>query len=326
MKKVVIVATGGTIAMKKNEAGKSIPAVTGEGLISSVPGIRDIADFEVVNFSNFASCNMKPENLLKLANKIKDILKNKNISGIVITHGTDTIEDSAFFLELTIDDERPIIFTAAQRDASEFDSDGPRNIKNSAKIAIDDCAKNRGIMVSLNEEIFGALYVHKSHTSNVKTFDSGNMGIIGYVDIDRICFYNNHRSKIKFQIPENFPKVVPILAYTGITSDIIDFYIKNGAEGIVIEAFGRGNVPPELEEGIIMAIEQRIPVVITSRCHNGRVLPVYSYRGGSSRLKDFGCIFSEGISTSKSRLLLGLALTQTNDHLKIQDIFNKIAC
>ncbi|PMP86231.1 MAG: asparaginase, partial [Thermodesulfobium narugense] len=111
MKKVVIVATGGTIAMKKNEAGKSIPAVTGEGLISSVPGIRDIADFEVVNFSNFASCNMKPENLLKLANKIKDILKNKNISGIVITHGTDTIEDSAFFLELTIDDERPIIFT-----------------------------------------------------------------------------------------------------------------------------------------------------------------------------------------------------------------------
>ncbi len=326
MKKVVIVATGGTIAMKKNDAGKSVPAVSGEELISSIPGIREIADFEVVNFSNFASCNMKPENLLKLANNIKDILKDEDISGIIVTHGTDTIEDSAFFLELTIDNERPIIFTAAQRDASEFDSDGPRNIINAARIAIDEGAKNRGVMVSLNEEIFGALYVSKKHTSNVRTFSSGNMGIIGYADVDRICFYNNQRSRLKFDIPENFPKVVPILAYTGMTSDIIEFCIKNGANGIVIEAFGRGNVPPELEDAIIMAIEKKVPVVITSRCHNGRVLPIYSYKGGSSRLKDFGCIFSGGISTAKSRLLLGLALTQTNEHLKIQDIFNKVIC
>jgi L-asparaginase len=326
MKKVVIVATGGTIAMKKDKSGKSIPAVSGEELLDSVPGIREIADFEVVNFSNFASCNMKPENLLKLANKVKDILINKDISGIIVTHGTDTIEDSAFFLELTIRDSRPIIFTAAQRDASEFDSDGPRNIRNASRIAIDDRAKNRGVMVSLNEEIFGALYVSKKHTSNVRTFSSGNMGIIGYTDADRVCFYNSQKSKLKFDIPDNFPTVIPILAYTGMDSSIIEFCIKNGTNGIVIEAFGRGNVPPELEDGIIMAIERKIPVVITSRCHNGRVLPIYSYKGGSSRLKDFGCIFSEGISTAKSRLLLGLALTKTSSHLKIQEIFNSIIC
>jgi L-asparaginase len=181
-------------------------------------------------------------------------------------------------------------------------------------------------MVSLNEDIFGALYVSKKHTSNVRTFSSGNMWIIGYTDADRVCFYNSQKSKLKFDIPDNFPTVIPILAYTGMDSSIIEFCIKNGTNGVVIEAFGRGNVPPELEDGIIMAIERKIPVVITSRCHNGRVLPIYSYKGGSSRLKDFGCIFSEGISTAKSRLLLGLALTKISSHLKIQEIFNSIIC
>ncbi|AEE14538.1 Asparaginase [Thermodesulfobium narugense DSM 14796] len=326
MKKVVIIATGGTIAMKKNNSGKSSPAIFGEKLIESVPCIREIADFEIVNFSNFASCNMSPENLIRLAKKVEDILKNKDINGIVITHGTDTVEESAFFLELTIDDERPIIFTAAQRDASEIDSDGPRNIKNAARIATDERAKNRGVMVSLNEEIFGALYVQKTHTSNIKTFSSGEMGMIGYVDIDKICFYNFQKSKIKFKIPENFPVVIPIMAFTGMDSNLIEFCVRSGARGIVIEAFGRGNVPPELEDGILFAREKKIPVVITSRCYNGRVLPVYSYKGGSSRLKDFGCIFSEGLSTAKSRLLLGLALTQTDDSSEIQDIFTNILC
>lgn len=325
LKKIVIVATGGTIAMKKDKFGNSVPAVSGEELLDNIPGIKDIAEFEVVNFSNFASSNMTPENLLKLAKTIRDIFIDKAVSGIIITHGTDTIEDSAFFLELTTNDGRPIVFTAAQRDASEFDSDGPRNIKNAARIIIDKAAKNRGVMVSLNEEIFGALYVSKRHTSNVGAFNSGSMGLIGYADIDKICFYNEQRSKLKFEIPEKFPIVIPILAYTGMNSNIIDFCINNGAKGIVIEAFGRGNVPPELEDRIKVAVET-IPVVITSRCYNGRVLPVYSYKGGSSRLKKLGCIFSEGISTAKSRLLLGLALNKTDEHSKIQDIFNKVIC
>jgi L-asparaginase len=160
----------------------------------------------------------------------------------------------------------------------------------------------------------------------VGTFSSGKMGIIGYTDVDIVCFYNSQKSRLKFEIPDNFPKVMPILAYTGMDSSIIEFCIQNGAMGIVIEAFGRGNVPPELENGIMMAIEKQIPVVITSRCHNGRVLPVYSYKGGSSRLKEFGCTFSNGLSTAKSRLLLGLVLNVTNEHDKIQEIFNSIIC
>lgn len=326
MGEVIIITTGGTIAMKKDAQGKSLPAVSGEELLQTVPGLNELAaTCRVIEFSNFASCNMKPEVMGELSLKIQACFKDHSISGIVVTHGTDTIEETAFFLELTVPDERPIILTAAQRDASEFDTDGPRNIKNAIRIAIDHMAKNRGVMVSLNEEINSALHVAKNHTCNVSTFSSGPYGIIGYCDQDKIRWFNSQRSSYKFRVPEKLPKITPLMVFTGMTGDLIDYAIEQGSDGIVLEAFGRGNVPPELEKSIKKTCEKGIPVVITSRCHNGRVLPVYSYQGGSSRLKDMGCIFSEGISTPKARLLLALALSETKDFEKIQDLFLRIS-
>ncbi|MHB1654362.1 MAG: asparaginase [Desulfitobacteriaceae bacterium] len=323
MKRVIIIATGGTIAMKKNGLGESLPAVSGRELLQSVPDLENIAACEVVEFSNVASCNMDPQTLVKLSAVVQQCLADSGIAGIVITHGTDTLEETAFFLELTIEDKRPIILTAAQRDASEADSDGPRNIKNAVRVAADPDAMDRGVMVLLNEEIHCARHVTKAHTSSVAAFYSGPFGLLGYCDVDRINWYHPHKAGRFFALPERVPKVIPLLVFTGMESSILRHLMTQGTEGFVLEAFGRGNMPPELENGIEWASQKGIPIVVSSRSPYGRVLPIYAYTGGGARLKKLGCIFSEGLSTAKSRLLLMLALSVTQDFAEIQAIFSQ---
>lgn len=322
MKRVIIIATGGTIAMKKNDLGESLPAVSGRELLQSVPDLATIAACEVVEFSNVASCNMDPQTLVKLSVAVQQCLVDLGVAGIVITHGTDTLEETAFFLELTIEDKRPIILTAAQRDASETDSDGLRNIKNAVRVATDPDAMDRGVMVLLNEEIHDSRHVTKAHTSSVASFNSGPFGLLGYCDVDRINWYHPHKAGRFFALPKKVSKVIPLLVFTGMESSIIRHLISQGTEGFVLEAFGRGNMPPELENGLEWACQKGIPIVITSRSPYGRVLPIYAYPGGSARLKKMGCIFSEGLSTAKSRLLLMLALSVTRDFAEIQAIFS----
>jgi len=323
VKRVIIIATGGTIAMKKNDLGESLPAVTGRELLQSVPDLANIANCEVVEFSNVASCNMDPQTLVKLSAVVQQCLIDPGVAGIIITHGTDTLEETAFFLELTIKDKRPIILTAAQRDASEIDSDGPRNIRNAVRVAIDPDAMDRGVVVLLNEEIHDSRHVTKSHTSSVASFNSGPYGLSGYCDVDRINWYHPHKAGLFFDLPKKMPEVIPLLVFTGMESSIIRHLISQGTEGFVLEAFGRGNMPPELESGLEWACQKRIPIVITSRSPYGRVLPLYAYPGGGARLKKMGCIFSEGLSTAKSRLLLMLALSVTQDLEEIQAIFSR---
>jgi L-asparaginase len=151
--KIVLIATGGTIAMRKDQWGKAVPAVSGHDLLESLPNLQKEADWDVIDFSNVASCNMKPERMSELSQAVNQSFQDPLLKGVIITHGTDTLEETAYFLDLTVKDSRPVILTASQRDASESDSDGPRNLRNSMLIALDSHATERGVVIALNEEI-----------------------------------------------------------------------------------------------------------------------------------------------------------------------------
>lgn len=318
MKKVKLIATGGTIAMRKDSFGKAVPAVTGHDLLDSMPQLRESALWDVVEFSNVASCNFNPERMLLLARVVNESFVDPDCQGIIITHGTDTLEETAYFLDLTVKDNRPVILTASQRDASERDSDGPRNLHNSMRIALDPRAKERGVLIALNEEIHAARDVRKLHTSHVDAFSSGELGSLGSIDNDEVLWHRKPEPSVKFDLPTQLAKVIICKGYTGMDSRLLECMVDSLVEGVVIEAFGRGNLPPEVVPAIQRITARNIPVVITSRCLFGRTAPIYGYPGGGANLQHHGALFAGDLSTEKVRLLLSIALGQgaSNKHLK----------
>lgn len=308
LEKILLIATGGTIAMRKDQHGKAVPAVSGFDLLESIPNLREQTQWEIVDFSNVASCNMSPKKMLDLARIIETHFKDSSIKGVIITHGTDTLEETAYFLDLTIHDPRPIILTASQRDASEWDSDGPRNLRNAMLIAKNEQAVGRGVVIALNEEIHPARDVRKLHTSHVDAFNSGESGALGGIDNEEVIWYRKPEPSVKFGIPQRLANVVICKVFTGMSPYILECLLNTSIDGLVIEAFGRGNLPPELMETIQQFIARKIPVVVTSRCLFGRTAPTYGYPGGGADLERAGAWFASDLSTEKVRLIMSIAL------------------
>ncbi|AFM42078.1 L-asparaginase/GlutRNAGln amidotransferase subunit D [Desulfosporosinus acidiphilus SJ4] len=311
MEKVLLIATGGTIAMRKDKAGKAVPAVSGHELLESIPELTRHAKWDVCDFSNVASCNMDLNQMKRLASVIEEWLsKDSSLRGIVVTHGTDTLEETAYFLDITIKDPRPIILTASQRDASEADSDGPRNLTNAMRIALDPRAVGRGVVIALNEQIHAARDVRKLHTNHVDAFNSGEKGDLGTIDTGEVIWHRMPEKTIKLGVPQNLADVAICKVYTGMPNNILRSITQEKTGALVIEAFGRGNLPPHLVPEIAEIVERGIPVVITSRCLFGRTSPVYGYPGGGADLERIGAWFASDLSTEKVRLFLSIALGQ----------------
>lgn len=308
MKEILLIATGGTIAMRKDELGKIVPAVSGTDLLESLPELQKEANWQVIDFSNLASCNMNHQRMLELSRIVNQALLDPALKGVIITHGTDTLEETAYFLDLTVKDNRPIILTASQRNASESDSDGPRNLRNSMLIALDPQAKGRGVVIALNEEIHAARDVRKLHTSHVDAFSSGELGSIGNIDNDDVLWHRKPEPSRKFNLPQRLAEIIICKAYTGMSARTLECMVDSSVDGVVIEAFGRGNVPPEVVPAIRKLTDSGIPVVITSRCLFGRTAPAYGYPGGGADLERQGAFFAADLSTEKVRILLSLAM------------------
>lgn len=323
MEKVLLIATGGTIAMRKDQWGKVVPAVTGHDLLESLPNLKKEANWEIVDFSNVASCNINLERMSELSQVINQSFQDPFLKGVIITHGTDTLEETAYFLDLTIKDNRPVVLTASQRDASESDSDGPRNLRNSMLIALDPQAKGRGVVIALNEEIHAARDVRKLHTSHVDAFSSGELGSLGSIDSQDVLWHRKPEPTIKFDLPHRLAKVIICKAYTGMSSRILECMVDSSVEGAVIEAFGRGNLPPEVVPGIQGIADRGIPVVITSRCLFGRTAPAYGYPGGGADLERQGAFFAADLSTEKVRIFLSIALGQSVPLTVLKDILSR---
>lgn len=307
-KKVMILTTGGTIAMKLDPAHGIVPAVGGEDLVDSVPGLREACPIEVLEFSNIPSPHMTPKRMFELGNKVEELLRHEDILGVVITHGTDTLEETAYLLDLVHNSEKPVCLTGAMRSAAEISPDGPVNLLCAVRTAASPEAQDKGVLVVMNEEIHAAREVVKSHSANTETFVSPFWGPLGYVDPDRVVFRRNTLGRQSIRPPELVEDVHLIKLASGSDSLLIDFLVERKVKGIVLEGFGRGNVPPAALPGIRRAVGEGIPVVITTRTIAGRVLDVYGYEGGAKTVLEAGGILGGETSGPKARLKLMLAL------------------
>lgn len=325
MKKIAVIFNGGTISMKVDPRIHAVvPKLSGDEIIAMVTGIESYAEMECYTFSNLPGPHVTPEKMLELSECVKSYLKRDDIDGIVVTHGTDNLEETAFFLDLTINSEKPVIVTGSMRNSSELGYDGPANLSASICTAISDEAKNRGVLVVLNGEVNCANEVTKSNTMSLDTFKSPEFGPIGIVDNNEVIFYRDrrvHRQLIDIDKVET--KVDLIKCASGMDSRLIDFCVGQGDKGIVIEGMGRGNIPPNMVEGVKRAIDSNVAVVLVSRCYEGRVYGTYGYPGGGKGLRDMGVIFGANMPGQKARIKLMAALSFTNDLNKVREIFEE---
>ena len=322
---VKLIATGGTIAMKIDPVKKApVPAISGEDLVATVPEIAKVAKIEVQNLSNVPSDYMDPARWVELQKAVSQALARPEVAGVIVSHGTDTLEETAYFLDLTVSSQKPIVLIGAQRNASEKDFDGPRNLLNAARICVSPEAKGKGAMIALNNQINAAREVTKTHTSDVETFKSGDFGFLGNADNDRVIFYRAPLRRQHLDLKqEQLPYVEIVSMYGGADGGMVRAAAAAGAKGIVIQALGWGNVNVPMYEAIKEAVGKGIPVVICTRVYNGRVLPVYGFQGGGKTLKEAGAIFGDNLPAQKARILLMLALQTTSKPAEIQKLFDK---
>ncbi|MGL5380471.1 asparaginase [Clostridium sp.] len=310
MKKIAVVFNGGTISMKVDERIKAaVPSLTGEEIMAMVTGIEDFAEIESYSFSSMPSPHMSVETMLELSKFVKKLVERDDIDGVVITHGTDTLEETAYLLDLTIDTDKVIVITGAMRSSSELGYDGPFNLAASICTAISSDAKGRGVLVCFNGELNSASEVTKANSMSLSAFVTPNFGPIGIVDNNRVIFYRNTSRAKVYNVDEINGDVALIKCVAGMDSSYIDFAIDKGYKGIVIEAMGRGNVPPRMVDGIKRAISGDILVMVVSRCFEGRVFESYGYEGGGKMIKDLGVIFGDTLPGQKARIKLMLALS-----------------
>lgn len=322
MKKVAIVFNGGTISMKVDERIKAaVPSLNGEEIMAMVTGIEKYAEIETYNFSSLPSPYMTPNLMLDLSRMIQKLIEREDICGVVVTHGTDTLEETAYFLDLVLKSNKPVVVTGAMRSSSELGYDGPFNLASSICTAISEESRERGVLVCFNGELHSASEVTKKNSMALNAFSTPNFGPIGIVDNNRVIFYRNNPKVKSIQVEKINKDVALIKCVAGSDSRFLDFIIESDFKGIVIEALGRGTVPYNMVDGIKRAIKNNIPVVIVSRCLEGRVFESYGYEGGGKELKELGCIFGDVLTGQKARIKLLVAVNYTESINEIKDIF-----
>lgn len=321
MKKILVVFTGGTFSMKIDSVtGGAIPFFHGEELLEMIPEAKELAELDIYNFGMYPGPHMTPELMLSLSEKINGFVK-KQYDGIIVTHGTDTLEETAYFLDLTVDTEKPVVVIGAMKTSTEPDWDGPENLLNAIHICNCENSKNMGVLVCLNGEINAASEVTKTHTDDIETFRSLDFGAMGYIDRGRV-FYNRFPIKHEKILTNKInPNVDLILTYAGMDDKFFRFSADSGVEGIVVAALGVGNVPPKVFSGIEYAIKKKIPVILVSRCPAGETLDKYSYPGAGKWLKKSGVIFAEYLNGPKARIKLIISLGLTKDQNKLIELF-----
>ncbi len=322
MKNILIVFTGGTFSMKiDDETGGAIPHFHGNQLLEMIPKVQNEANISMYEFGMYPGPHMTPELMLNLSKKVKSFISSEKIDGVIITHGTDTLEETAYFLDLTINTKKPIVIIGAMHTSSELDWDGPRNLLDAIAICNNTNSQNMGVLVCLNGEINAASEVTKTHTEDVEAFSSLDFGALGFVENGRVIF-NRLPKKIEFIETEKVESNVDLIkVYSGIDEKFFVFSANSGVAGIVVEALGVGNVPPKAFAGIEYVIKKGIPVVLVSRCPTGETLDIYSYSGAGKWLKTLGVIFTDYLNGQKARIKLMLALGKTTNLSELTRIF-----
>jgi L-asparaginase len=318
--RVRLVATGGTISNRRG--GR----LTADEIVASVPGIGDVATVDTEQFANVASGQITLDQWLALARRLNAIFHgDRSLSGIVVTSGTDTLEELAYFLHLTVRDRRPVVVTGSMRNPSQVGYEGPANLLASVRVAADARAAGRGVLVVLNDEINGARDVTKTDALRLNTFASRSFGALGVVDADRVVFRRSaegrHTAASEFDVAaiEVLPRVDVFLVYQGASGDLIKAAIDLGARGVVLATAGAGATSGTQDQGIAYAHEKGVPVVTTTRAGSGRVAgPRDPAAAAASRR-----VVGGDLSAVKARILLMLALTRTSETAELQRMFEE---
>jgi len=309
--RVHVIATGGTIA---GGAGGPLDAA---GLVALIPGVANVARVSVENFSNIDSSRMTPDLQLKLGTRVNTLLRDDpGLAGVVITHGTDSLEESAYLLDLIVDQERPVVFAAAQRPPRERDSDGPRNLLGAVRIAASQVARGLGVLVTLNEQFHAARSVRKTHAIALDAFQSPGAGPVGVIDGEHVIVLRQTPKRLTFDARSVESRVDLLTLVAGGDGHLVDAAVAAGSRGLVIETFGRGNVPPMVTEAVRRARAAGVIVTYTTRTRGGRVEV-------DDEAKQMGVIGANDLDGLKARVLLVVALAQTTDIAKLQEYFDR---
>ncbi len=303
-KKILVLHTGGTISMQADASGAVV--TSSDNPMNHVSNPLEGIQVHSLDFFNLPSPHIKPKHMLALYQKIKE--EADNYDGVVITHGTDTLEETAYFLDTMEVPHMPIILTGAMRSSNELGSDGVYNYLSALRVASDDRAADKGVLVVMNDEIHAAKYVTKTHTTNVSTFQTPTHGPLGLIMKHEILYFKTAEPRVRFDI-DHIQGLVPIIsAYAGMTDELIDMLDLEQLDGLIIQAFGAGNIPKETAQKLESLLQKGIPVALVSRCFNGIAEPVYAYQGGGVQLQKSGVFFVKELNAQKARLKLLIAL------------------
>ncbi|AHK51412.1 L-asparaginase [Campylobacter jejuni subsp. jejuni NCTC 11168-K12E5] len=324
--RIAILGTGGTIAGFIDSTiattGYAAGAIDIDVLIKAVPQIRDLADISWEQIANIDSSNMCDEIWLRLAKKIAKLFA-EGIDGVVITHGTDTMEETAYFLNLTIKSDKPVVLVGAMRPSTAISADGPKNLYNAVALVVNKEAKNKGVMVAINDKILSARGVVKTHSLNVDAFSSPDFGDLGYIVDGKVFFYNNvikaHTKNAPFDVSKltSLPKVDILYSYSNDGSGVAaKALFEHGTKGIVVAGSGAGSIHKNQKDVLKELLKKGLKVVVSSRVVAGCVAV-------SDSDEKLGFISAEDLNPQKARVLLMLALTKTSDPKKIQEYFLK---
>ena len=306
MKKILILHTGGTISMAEDENGHVSPNATNP--MNAVNMQFDEIDLVTEDIFNLPSPHVTLTDMLVLKNRIKKAFISENFDGVVITHGTDTLEETAFFLDTTLSRGKPIVLTGAMRSSNELGTDGIYNLLTAIRVAADSNSSDRGVLVVMNDEIHSARYVTKTHTTNVSTFQTPTHGPVGLLTKNKIIYFHKDSENQHLDVATVQGNVPIVKAFAGMTGEILDLLDLEKLDGIVIEALGAGNLPPIASQSLQRLLDAKVPAVLVSRCFNGIAEPVYSYQGGGSQLYEAGVMFADEVNSQKARIKLIIAL------------------
>jgi L-asparaginase len=330
--RVRLIATGGTISNR--QGGR----LTHEDLVKSIPGLEKFVRAESEQFANVASSQLTIEQWLQLARHINDIFtRDVDLAGIVVTSGTDTLEETAYFLNLTVRDQRPVVIVGSMRNPSTLGYEGAANLLEGFRVAADPASRNKGVLVVLNDEINAARDVTKTDAHRLHTFQTRGWGLLGVVDADRVVFYREvmrrHTTRSEFDpaLVTALPRVDVIMVYQGAPGDLIKAAVDQGAKGIVIASAGAGATSGTQQDGIRYATDKGIFIVTSTRTGSGRI-PARRSAGGPPARGDEEeqrrdeerrrfMLGSEDLAPVKARILLMLALAKTQDPAEIQRMF-----
>ena len=324
--RIVIVATGGTIAGSAESttaAGYKSGAVAVDVLINAVPQMKKFADVVGVQVSSVGSQDMNDELWTKLAEEVNRQLAKPDVTGVAITHGTDTMEETAYFLNLVVKSDKPVVLTGSMRPSTSLSADGPLNIYNAVGVASDPRARGLGVLVVANDDIHGARAITKRHTTDVETFVSPEAGLIGVCLFDDREFARKparaHTTASPFRVAagQALPRVDIVYAHAGMSPDLIDAAVSHGAKGLVIAGVGDGNMTTPALEAVKRAVAKGVVVVRSSRVGDGIIRRNIEVDDDKS-----GTVASKELNPSKARVLLKLALTQTADAKQVQQFFD----